>query len=77
MLGVARSTFYDWRRQVTTVTATAARRAKLAIEVEAVFAEFQGTYGCRRIAQVLNKRGPACSVGLVIHVMRELDLKAV
>jgi len=77
ILGVARSTFYDWRRQVSTVTATAARRAELAIEVGAVFAEFQETYGCRRIAQVLNNRGHACSVGLVADVMRELDLKAV
>jgi len=69
ILGVARSTFYDWRRQVATVTATAARRAELAVEVGAVFAEFQETYGCRRIAQVLNKRGHACSVGLVADVL--------
>jgi putative transposase len=77
ILGVARSTFYDWRRQVNTVTATAARRAELAIEVGKVFEEFKETYGCRRIARVLNARGHACSVGLVADVMRELDLKAV
>ena len=77
ILGVARSTFYDWRRQVNTVTATAARRAELAIEVGKVFEEFKETYGCRRIARVLNARGYACSVGLVADVMRELDLKAV
>jgi len=59
---VARSTFYDWRRQVTTVTATAARRAELAIEVGAVFTEFQETNGHRRIAQVLSKRGHVCSL---------------
>ena len=77
ILGVARSTFYDWRRQVTTVTAPAARRAELAIEVSTVFTEFKETYGCRCIAQVLNKRGHACSVGLVADVMLELNLKAV
>ena len=77
ILGVARSTFYDWRRQVNTVTATAARRAELAIEVGQVFTEFKGTYGCRRIAQVLNKRGHPCSVGLVADVMRELGLRAI
>jgi len=77
ILGVARLTFYDWHRQVTTVTTTAARRAEHSIEVGAVFAEFQETYGCRRIAQVLNKREHACSVGLVADLMRELGLKAV
>ena len=77
ILGVARSTFYDWRRQVNTVTATAARRAELAIEVGKVFAEFNETYGCRRIARVLNDRGHACSVGLVADVMSELGLQAV
>ena len=65
------------RRQVNTVTATAARRAELAIEVGQVFTEFKETYGCRRIAQVLNNRGHACSVGLVADVMRELGLQAV
>lgn len=77
ILTVARSTFYDWRRQVNTVTATAARRAELAIEVGKVFAEFKETYGCRRIARILNRRGLACSVGLVADVMRELGLQAV
>lgn len=76
ILGVARSTFYEWRRRVDTVTATAARRAELAIEVGQVFTEFKETYGCRRIAQVLNNRGHACSVGLVADVMRELGLRA-
>lgn len=75
MLGVARSTFYAWRRHA--VTATAVRRVELAVQVAAVFAEFRGTYGCRRIARELNARGTACSVGLVADLMRELGLKAV
>jgi hypothetical protein len=33
VLRVGRSTFYDWRFRVNTVTAMAARRAKLAIQV--------------------------------------------
>ena len=69
--------FYDWRRQVNTVTRTAARRAELAVEVGQVFTEFKETCGCRRIAQVLNKRGQVCSVGLVVDVMRELGLWSV
>ena len=40
LLGVARSTRYDWYRQVATVTATAARRAELTIDMSAVFADF-------------------------------------
>lgn len=77
ILGVARSSFYEWRRQASTVTATAARRAELAALIAEVFTEFRGTYGCRRIARELNARGTACSVGLVADLMRELGLKAV
>ena len=68
---------WDWRWQAKTVTATAARRAELAIEVGEVFTEFKETYGCRRIVQVLNKRGHACSVGLVADVMRDFGPRAV
>lgn len=77
VLRVPRSTFYDWRRQVQTVTATAARRAELAGLVAEVFDGFRQTYGCRRIARELNARGVACSVGLAADLMRELGLKAV
>lgn len=77
MLHVPRSSFYDWRCQVTTVTATAARRVELAEVVAEVFEEFRQTYGCRRIARELNARGHACSVGLVADLMRELGLTAV
>lgn len=74
ILGVSGSTSYDWRRQVNTVTARAARRAEHAIEVGSVVAHFKETYGCRRIAQVLNKGGQARPVGLVTSAMRELGL---
>jgi transposase InsO family protein len=77
MLRVPRSSFYQWRRQVATVTATVARRADLAALVAEVFEEFRATYGCRRIARELNARGHACSVGLVVDLMRELGLRAV
>ena len=77
ILGVPRSSFYQWRRQSASMTATAARRAELAALIAEVFTEFRGTYGCRRIARELNARGHACSVGLVADLMRELGLKAV
>ena len=59
------------------MSATAQRRAKLAVLVGDVFDEFRQTYGCRRIARELNARGQACSVGLVADLMREMGLKAV
>ena len=62
---------------MNTVTAKVARRAALAIEMGQVFIEFKETSGCPPIAQVFNKRGHACSVGLVADVMRELGLRAV
>jgi len=75
ILGVARSSFYQWRHGAT--CATAQRRAELAVLVGQVFAEYRHTYGCRRIARELNARGHACSVGLVADLMRQLGLKAV
>ena len=75
MLHVPRSSFYEWRSRA--LTATAVRRAELAVLVGEVFTEFRQTYGCRRIARELNARGIACSVGLVADLMREMGLKAV
>jgi len=39
--------------------------------------EFRQVYGCRRIAQVLNARGHAGSVGLVHELMTQQQLNAV
>lgn len=39
--GGARCTFYQLRRQVNTVTTTAARRAEIANEVDMIFAEVE------------------------------------
>jgi hypothetical protein len=55
MLGVPRSSFYAWRHQADTATAT--RRRLLAQRVAQVFADSRGTYGCRRVAAELNRRG--------------------
>ena len=78
LLDVPRSTYYDWAGQADTVTATAARRAAVAEAVESVFDEYRQTYGCRRIAHVLNtERGMPVSVGTVADVMRERGLVAV
>ena len=78
LLNVPRSTYYDWVARADTLTATAARRAALTEAVTAVFEEYRQTYGCRRIAHVLNtERGIAVSVGTVADIMAEQHLVAV
>ena len=76
LLGVPRSSFYAWRRQVAGETATAARRRQLGEHVARVFAAGRGAYGCRRVTAQLNRRGHPASVGLVADLMRELGLLA-
>lgn len=76
LLRVPRSSFYAWRAQAATETATEARRRELAGHVARVFAAGRGAYGCRRVAAQLNREGIRCSVGLVADLMRELGLKA-
>ena len=71
-----RSSFYAWRAQADTATATTARRQLLAELVGEVFDDSGGTYGCRRVAAELNRRGHPASVGLVADLMRELGLQA-
>src|SRR3954471_6023782 len=75
LLRVARSSYYAWTHRAE--TPTQARRRALAVEVAAEFTNSRQTSGCRRIAAALNRRGTACSVGLVADLMRELGLAAV
>jgi putative transposase len=77
LLGVPRSSFYAWRAQVATETATASRRRQFGEHVVRVFAAGRGAYGCRRVAAALNREGHRCSVGLVADLMREQGLVAV
>ncbi len=64
LVGVSRSTYYAWADRVGTVSATAARRARLAEQVRVCFEASRQTYGCRRITAELNRSGVPCSVGL-------------
>ena len=75
MLSVPRSSFYTWLTRVD--SATAVRRAALAVEVARVFDAHHGRFGCRRIGVDLNETGWPCSVGLIADIMRDLGLKAV
>ena len=77
LLKVARSSYYEWVDRIGVITTTAARRADRTEAVKAVFEEFRQTYGCRRIAFVLNERGKECSIGLVADIMRAEGLVAV
>ena len=52
------------------------RRRRLSGLVSEAFVAGRGAYGCRRVAAELNRRGHACSVGLVAELMREAGLKA-
>ena len=75
-LGVPRSSFYAWRARADTTTATTARRQLLAELVAEIFDDSGDTYGVRRVAAEINRRGHPTSVGLVADLMRERGLQA-
>ena len=62
-LGVSRSGYYDWRSRAESMTARCRRELTELIREE--FARSRGTYGCRRLAAALRRRGITVSVGLV------------
>lgn len=73
-LGVSRSGFYEWRDRPE--SATAKRRAELATVIGEIFVEHDETYGYRRMAHELARRGmPAC-YELVRSIMGDLGLVA-
>lgn len=77
LLGLSRSAYYQWAGRAGQ-TAAAARRASVTRLVVQVFNDKRQTYGCRRIAHVLNTElGTPCSIGLVADIMREQGLRAV
>ena len=75
LMRVPRSTYYAWTHRAE--TPTQARRRALAAEIAREFDDSRQTSGCRRIAAALNRKGIACSIGLVADLMRELGLAAV
>lgn len=54
---------------------TARRRRELTELIREEFARSRGTYGCRRLAAALRRRGITVSVGLVALLMRESGLE--
>lgn len=73
-LEVSRSGFYEWRDRPPSPSAV--RRANMAAMVRAIFEEFDGRYGYRRIAHELTRRGRPASYTMVASIMTELGLIA-
>jgi transposase InsO family protein len=71
-LGVSASGFFGWRGRPA--SATARRRAELAVLVTAIFDASDQTYGYRRVHAQLAHQQVHCGPELVRHLMRELDL---
>lgn len=71
-LDVSRSGYYEWRSRPA--SATAARRERLRLMIEAVFTANHQTYGYRRVHAVLARSGEQVSPELVRQLMRELGL---
>jgi putative transposase len=71
-LKVSRSWFHEWRRAPE--SATAKRRAELALYIRKSFDDSNETYGYRRVHADLAAWGVPCGPELVRSVMRELDL---
>lgn len=70
---VSRSGYYEWLDRPA--SATARRRERLKVLIEASFDASDGTYGHRRIHAQLLRQGDACSPELVRALMRDLDLR--
>lgn len=71
-LGVSRSGFYEWENREA--SAAELRRDDLKIQIQALFDEFDSTYGYRRIWGELVRAGQVVGVELVRRLMRELGL---
>ncbi|PNG16121.1 IS3 family transposase, partial [Streptomyces sp. 13K301] len=77
LLGIARSSFYYWRR---TAAARAARRsaeAGLAARIRRVHLDSDGTYGAPRITAELRDEGDRINHKRVAKIMRTLGIEGV
>ena len=70
---VSRSGFYEWR--TAPESATAKRRAELALYIQKSFDDSDGTYGYRRVHTDLVAWGVPAGPELVRSLMRKLDLE--
>ena len=71
---VSKSGYYSWRDRPQSQTAI--RREELAMMIKDVFEHSDGTYGCRRIQVVLERRGVRADGSTIRAIMRDLGLQA-
>ncbi|MGQ5598255.1 IS3 family transposase [Streptomyces sp. ESR1.13] len=78
ILGIARSSYYYWRRTAADRAARQAVDARLAVRIRAVHLESHGTYGVPRITAELRETGDeAVSHKRVARIMRASGLEGV
>ncbi|GAB1334335.1 IS3 family transposase [Streptomyces sp. E-15] len=77
ILGIARSSFYYWRRTVEVRAARQAADARLAARIRAVHRESGGTYGVPRITAELRGDGERVNHKRIARVMRSINLAGV
>ncbi|MCZ0991911.1 IS3 family transposase [Streptomyces noursei] len=77
ILGIARSSFYYWRRTAADRAARAAADARLAVGIRAVHRESDGTYGVPRITAELREAGERVNHKRIARVMRSIGLAGV
>ncbi|WP_411130352.1 IS3 family transposase [Streptomyces sp. x-19] len=74
VLGIARSSFYYWRKTAAYRAACQAADARLAARIRAVHRESDGTYGVPRITAELREDGEQINHKRVARVMRTIGL---
>lgn len=77
ILGVARSSFYYWRRTAADRAARQAADARLAARIRAVHRESDGTYGVPRITAEFREAGERVNHKRIARVMRGAGLSGV
>ncbi|GGS37808.1 transposase [Streptomyces nojiriensis] len=78
MLGISRSSFYDWRRTAAARAARQIAEAGLAARIRKVHQDSDGTYGAPRItAELRAEGGPVVNHKRVARIMRTIGLEGV
>ncbi len=77
ILGIARSSFYYWRRTAADRAARQAADARLAARIQAVHRESDGTYGVPRSTAELRDDGERINHKRIARVMRSIGLAGV
>ncbi|MGV9706031.1 IS3 family transposase [Streptomyces sp. NPDC003483] len=78
ILGLARSSFYNWRRTAVARAVRQAAEAELAARIVKIHQDSDGTYGAPRItAELRDEGGPVVNHKRVARIMRAIGLEGV